>query len=120
MNALEFIQANKARLREQMRNGGRAVASKGAAVVTAIRSISPERVKAFLDAVTGPQASKETFQQRLSICESNTCGRLKKLENGQAFCGACGCPKWKLAELHTKLRFAHLACPKDPPLWGAE
>jgi hypothetical protein len=35
-----------------------------------------------------------------------------KVEGERLYCGACGCGNWRLAELHTKLRFHNLECPK--------
>jgi hypothetical protein len=33
------------------------------------------------------------------------------VDGDKKYCGACGCPKWRLSELKTKLRFARLNCP---------
>ena len=76
-----------------------------------------QKVKSLISAVTGPRATEETYQKRLAICEA--CPKLKR-KNDKLFCGACGCGKWKLAELHTKLKFADLECPLDPPKWVQE
>lgn len=72
----------------------------------------------FLRVVTGPQCSPEEFACRMAACQSNACGHLKTAD-GKVYCGACGCPKWKLAELHTKLWFKRLECPADPQRWQA-
>jgi hypothetical protein len=76
-----------------------------------------EKVQSFLAAVTGPKVSDAVFAERLAICRSNQCGYLRT-DGEHLYCGACGCPKWRLAELHTKLRFANLECPSDPPFWS--
>lgn len=76
------------------------------------------KIASFAAAVTGPSASDAESARRLAICESNVCGHLVT-RRGELYCGACGCPKWKLAELKTKTRFANLECPCDPPLWAA-
>jgi hypothetical protein len=76
------------------------------------------KVTAFMAAVTGPKTDDETYEKRLAICSSNECGHLKT-KGEKLFCGACGCPKWTLAELTTKLRFSQLECPCEPPLWTA-
>jgi hypothetical protein len=75
-----------------------------------------EKIGTFLSAVTGPTVSDEEAARRLTICRTNECGHLVT-KNANEYCGACGCPKWRLAELKTKLRFANLQCPCDPPLW---
>ena len=77
------------------------------------------RVRNFLSAVTGPRVSADVFQRRLRACTSNACGHLRTHED-KVYCGACGCPRWKLAELHTKLWFGQLECPAEPPAWGPE
>ena len=80
-----------------------------------------EKMLTFLRAVTGPAASDETYQNRLATCTG--CEHLKTVVRGdeqRLFCGACGCGKWRLAELHTKLKFADLECPLDPPKWVRE
>jgi len=74
------------------------------------------RVREFLGAVTGAHVPDDILALRLGLCESNACGHLR-VRGGKLYCGACGCPKWHLAELHVKLRFANLECPCDPPLW---
>jgi hypothetical protein len=69
------------------------------------------RVFSFLTAVTGPHVADEVFARRLAACTANTCGKLKT-DGEKRYCGACGCGKWRLAELSTKLRFARLECPQ--------
>ncbi len=69
------------------------------------------KVGRFLTAVTGPHVSDEAFEQRLAACSANTCGKLR-VDGEKRYCGACGCGKWRLAELSTKLRFARLECPQ--------
>lgn len=76
-----------------------------------------QRVGAFIAAVTGPKVDDAAFERRLAICKA--CPKLKT-KGDKLFCGACGCAKWRLAELHTKLKFADLECPLDPPKWVRE
>lgn len=106
------------------------------------RKTLPEKARQFKDAVldlaTGNVVDEETYQQRLTTCESNICGWLKrvpqkrwlqwmgeaagllpKFEGDGLLCDACSCPGWNpLAELHTKLRCPGLECPCEEPLWG--
>ncbi|HON94106.1 MAG TPA: hypothetical protein PKZ07_21210, partial [Sedimentisphaerales bacterium] len=63
-----------------------------------------------------PTVPDEEAIRRLTICRTNECGHLVTKDKNE-YCGACGCPKWRLAELKTKLRFAQIRCPCDPPLW---
>lgn len=60
------------------------------------------------DALTGGRCPPEVTEARLAICR--VCEKLKTDDN-KMYCGACGCPKWKLSELSTKLTFARLNCP---------
>jgi len=69
----------------------------------------------FITAVTGPRVDETTYQRRLAICR--TCPHLRE-EAGHEYCGACGCPQWKLARLSVKLWLAELACPVGG--WAAE
>lgn len=83
------------------------------------RKTRREKVIAFIAAVTGPMADDEQYQARLAICMSNICGHLKYVKT-KNYCGACGCRKWWLAELTTRLRFLDQECSCDPPFWGRE
>jgi ribosomal protein L37E len=73
------------------------------------------KLKSFVSAVTGPKASDATFEQRVAECRR--CEH-KRDRGEKEYCGACGCPAWKLAELSTKLRFANLECPLGK--WSSE
>lgn len=44
----------------------------------------------------------------------NSCEKLIR-HNGKRYCGACGCPKWTMAELDTKLKLRKLVCPLGRP-----
>jgi hypothetical protein len=79
-----------------------------------LAKVSYDRAKSFLRAVTGPRVPAEVAEARLKQCLSNECGYLR---DGN-YCGACGCPRWKLAALSSKVTMANLACPCDPPYWG--
>lgn len=96
--------------------GRRRPASKPWALPVRRRTIRQKAI-AFIEAVTGQGAGEDTYQARLAICRSNECGHLIESDGGY-YCGACGCGKWRLAELLRKLRFGDLECPCDPPLWG--
>jgi hypothetical protein len=74
-----------------------------------------EKAGKFFKALTGGKTTEEEFKQRHATCLRNRCGFLKQ-EGDKVYCGACGCPKWKLAELSTKLWFKELECPVG--LWG--
>jgi hypothetical protein len=74
-----------------------------------VRHGAISKVKSFVKAVTGPKASEEVFAARMSICRE--CEHLKTA-NEKLYCGACGCGRWRIAELSKKLRFANLECPK--------
>jgi len=53
------------------------------------------------------------------IAKGNTdkpCPYLLKNDKG-LFCNACGCGIRNKAELHTKLKYANLECPRTPPLF---
>ena len=78
----------------------------------------PAKIVAFFTAVTGPRVDQATFDRRLALCRSGKCGHLMRHKGGE-YCGACGCGKWRLAELSKKLWFARLECPNEPPLWKA-
>lgn len=50
--------------------------------------------------------------------EDKDCPHLRRDDKeDKIFCGACGCPKSKLGELHQKLWYANLKCPRKPPLF---
>lgn len=70
------------------------------------------KVKTFLEAVTGPARDDAEYERVRAICLTGKCGKLKT-EGDKHYCGACGCGKWKLAELDTKLRFAAVTCPLE-------
>jgi hypothetical protein len=76
-----------------------------------------DRALSFVRAVTGPRVPDEVAEARLKQCLSNECGYLRT-DGDQHYCSACGCPRWKLAELTNKVRYAKLACPCEPPYWG--
>jgi len=67
------------------------------------------RVRSFVTTVTSGKVDEETCRQRLAICQG--CGYLKR-DGDHLYCGAYGCPQWPMSELHRKLRFASLRCPK--------
>lgn len=73
------------------------------------------RAEAFARAVTGQRADDATVHRRMAAC--GECDRL--VRDGDAlYCGACGCPNWRLSELRTKLRFVNLTCPHpEGPRW---
>jgi hypothetical protein len=59
--------------------------------------------------VTSGRVPREVHETRLAAC--NSCEHVHR--NGyRLYCHACGCPEWFLAELHKKLWFARLRCPK--------
>lgn len=66
------------------------------------------RVRSFLGAVTGPKAPESVSAERLEVCRG--CA-YKRDDKGKEYCTACGCGKWPLAELSTKLTYANLECP---------
>ena len=70
----------------------------------------------FVQVVSGPKVNDAEFDRRMALCAA--CPKRKQHE-GNLYCGACGCGQWPLAELHTKLRFARLQCPLDPPRFTA-
>jgi hypothetical protein len=76
-----------------------------------------DRAISFVRAVTGPRVPSDVADARLKQCISNECGYLRE-HDGKHYCGACGCPRWKLAELRNKVTYAKLACPCEPPFWG--
>jgi hypothetical protein len=76
-----------------------------------------EKAMAFVEAIISPWVSQEQHDMRVTVCAGNDCGHLRR-EQEKIYCGACGCGKWRLAELRTKCWFAALECPCDPPLWG--
>lgn len=76
-----------------------------------------DRAISFVRAVTGPRVPSDVADARLKQCISNECGYLRE-HDGKHYCGACGCPRWKLAELRNKVTYAKLACPCEPPYWG--
>jgi len=71
--------------------------------------VTPGKVISFARAVTSGRCDDAVYHRRLAICES--CEHLKR-EGEKLYCQACGCPEWSLAELHTKLRFARVVCPR--------
>lgn len=68
-----------------------------------------EKVVNFGIAVTSGQTDEETFQKRLATCKG--CPALKTSSKG-IFCGECGCGQNGLSELHKKLRFNKVKCPR--------
>lgn len=72
------------------------------------------KVSSLMRAVSGPRASEDVYQARLALCRA--CEYLKA-DGSKEYCGACGCGKWKLAQLSVKLKFAQLECPAGK--WGA-
>jgi len=66
------------------------------------------KIWTFLRVITGPHIDDEQLGIRLTICRTCLC---REQKNGKEFCMACGCPRYGLAELSTKLRFARLECP---------
>lgn len=68
---------------------------------------------AFIETVTGPLTDDATFAKRHQLC--SVCPKVRRSE-GNLYCGGCGCSRWKLAELTTKLRFQNLRCPLGN--WG--
>ena len=67
-----------------------------------------KKVVDFTKIVLSGRCSDLEYTKRKQACAS--CSKLKIVEQ-KWYCGACGCPKWKLAELGTKLRFKNLPCP---------
>lgn len=74
-----------------------------------------EKFVGLWTAVTGPRCTDDQFESRLSICR--VC-EFRRVDGEKEYCGACGCPQWRLSELSTKLRFSNLSCPLTPPKWG--
>lgn len=79
------------RTTEQLvRDGAKAMASRALTGV-GLRSVTDEKAAA-----------------NAAVCRSNTCGKYRKLSNGDEACDACGCQgKW----LKSKLTDASEACP---------
>jgi hypothetical protein len=71
--------------------------------------VTPGKVVSFARAVTSGRCDDATYHRRLAVCAS--CEHAKH-EGEKLYCRACGCPEWSLAELHTKLRFARVVCPR--------
>lgn len=72
--------------------------------------------KEFITTVSGgryPEDHEEVLRRKES-CDA--CPALV-VENDKKYCGGCGCGKWKLAELDTKLRFIELRCPQNRWEW---
>ena len=67
-----------------------------------------EKSKEFVETITSGQASDETYNSRLSVC--NDCIAVEK-KGEKWYCKACGCPNWMMSELHTKLKFKGTLCP---------
>jgi hypothetical protein len=67
-----------------------------------------KRIRSFLKAVSGPRVNRETYVMRLATCAE--CPKLVA-RNGKLYCGACGCPKWKPAELTFKAKLENADCP---------
>lgn len=86
---------------------GRPVAARP---VTPVDESFITKVRQFVQCVSGPKVDDATYRYRLAICRSNDCGKTL-LKGKYEYCGACGCPKWRMARLKIKLRFAQLACP---------
>lgn len=63
----------------------------------------------FLAVISGPRVRQDVFVKRWALCHA-PCKYLRQVGD-KSYCGACGCGKWRLAELATKLWFANLACP---------
>ena len=94
-------------------------------VTPASRELRPEvrdvpfittRLRQFWKAVTGRRVVQSVFDERLSKCTG--CPYLVTNDKG-LFCGACGCgARRHTAELHTKLWFALVGCPRtNPPIF---
>jgi len=88
------------------------------------------RMSGFVSAVAGPRLDWLATQERNKSCD--TCPRLQiRLTHRdpwqRLYCGACGCPKWPLSELHWKNRLRRWRCPigrhkqleEDPSAWSA-
>lgn len=85
------------------------------------------RMQTFLAAVIGPRIEEAAVNARNEICE--TCPQLQKRLARKApfihrYCGACGCPKWPLAELGWKNTLEKWYClqglhekPSEPTAW---
>ena len=71
--------------------------------------VTPGKVISFVQAVTSGRCDDATYRRRLAVCAS--CEEVRR-EAEKLYCQACGCPEWSLAELHTKLRFARVVCPR--------
>ncbi|MCK4658084.1 MAG: hypothetical protein KAV82_01055 [Phycisphaerae bacterium] len=74
------------------------------------------KVKQFVRTVSGPKVTRRVFDARMAKC---ACCPQHRMTAGKHYCGACGCPNWRLAELAHKLWWARLECPLDPPLFRA-
>jgi hypothetical protein len=68
---------------------------------------------AFLKALFGPRVRRAERQRRLAACA--TCSA-RWTQQGKDYCGACGCPRWRFAELKTKAGMARATCPLAK--WG--
>jgi len=80
----------------------------------------PQKIKNFKNVVSGPLVIPNVYEERKEICgikqpKEKQCIYLKTKVFGKLYwCGACGCGYNPVAELHIKLRFARLECPKIP------
>lgn len=76
------------------------------------------RVFTLIKVLLSGRCTKEEYRQRNESC--NSCDSLVRYK-GKRYCGACGCPHWKLAELDSKLWFKDLECPLNKPgFWSDE
>lgn len=66
------------------------------------------RFRVFLATVCSGRVDEETYRERMDICGS--C-EAKEEYNGRWYCGACGCPRWRLSRLDIKNRFRGHLCP---------
>ena len=65
-----------------------------------------------LSRMSGPTAPDDVVRQRREQCSSCPA---RAVEPRGEFCGDCGCPRTKTAELSTKLRFGYCRCPRRRP-----
>lgn len=75
----------------------------------------------------GGRVDEHQFVARMIVCrgcQSLQKRLVRKSPFVKLYCGSCGCPQWRLSELHRKNRFLKWECPgdkheriDDPPEW---
>lgn len=66
------------------------------------------RLYTLIKAILSGRCTQEEYESRKKACEE--CPALIR-NRAATYCGACGCPNWRLARLDTKLWFDNLECP---------